>query len=251
MLSGFFHRALLITMFILPISSLQALALDELSTEVIAGDRYLGAIPYNGGLMERGRLFLTSPEVIQYLRFDMPSHCRADVFEAGTTTEGVDDLAEQTRDRSIFAVNAGRGNRSGGVFLSLNGASNQSCYVLVFSRTSQTLPPSNPPSPRSSAITCIENPLNIPVSAQLNHNGNVVPVTFNPLRTSVLTHPLSDGEEMPQLSIVFDRDISPGAVMANYILLATRSLTTDCTFTPRYRFVSVPGTSLIDLVRFQ
>ena len=45
-------------------------------------DTYLGAISYEGGLLERGRLELQNVEDISYIRFDIPDHCQAEIFQA-------------------------------------------------------------------------------------------------------------------------------------------------------------------------
>jgi len=224
------------------------------ATSLNAHEQYLGSIEYKGGLLERGRLELSESTVIKFLRFDIPSHCKADIFETGTTTEGVDDLAERTRTPNIFAVNEGRGARSRGVFLSLNGADAQSCHVLVFSRNALDIPtpPTDPTPPTASAISCIENPLNFPIITQLQvglTNPHVSQVLFQPQRTTILNHPVGGDLGLPNVSLVFDRDLSTNSLMANYILASTRSVVLDCAYAPRYRFINIFGTSLIDLVR--
>jgi hypothetical protein len=249
-----FQLIMLFAIFFVQSHSQAAAAQPVPATTLSANEHYLGAIPYQGGLLERGRLELSDVAVLKYLRFEVPSHCKADIFEAGTTTEGVDDLAERTRTAHVFSVNEGRGIRARSVFLSLNGAEAQNCHVLVFSRQVLDLPPppSDPSPPNASAITCIENSLSFPIITQLHvgtDNRQVSQVLFQPQRTSILNHAVGSEGGLPSISMVFDRDLSTNTVIANYALAATRSPYLDCAFAPRYRFVSIFGTSLIELVR--
>ena len=216
-----------------------------------SSESYLGSIEYHGGLLERGRLELSTAAFIKYLRFEIPSHCKADIFEAGTTTEGTDDLAERTRTSGVFAINEGRGIRARGIFLSLNGANEQNCHVLIFGRDQLDNPtqPTDPTAPSGHAITCFENQLNFPVVAQLNNNGHISEVLFQARRTSILAQPLRGDAPLPLRTIEFDRDISANSLFANYSLLSTHAQNVDCATAPRYRFVSILGTPLIDLFK--
>jgi hypothetical protein len=208
-------------------------------------DTYLGAISYEGGLLERGRLELQNVEDISYIRFDIPDHCRAEIFQAGTSTEGVDDLAEVTSNPSVFAVNQGRGNHVRGVFVSLNGPVGQNCSVLVFKRNS----PGQLPDGRTQyAVTCVENPFPFAIAVRLTAPGTSTDMVLPPHRTTILNHALRLGEFPPSLNIGFDRDLSFGVFWANYILASVNSRSIDCATAPFYRFVN-PGFNMIDLIR--
>ena len=81
------------------------------TTLLPTSETYIGSIAYTGGLLERGKLDLGTAQELKYIRIDVPSFCVGDVFEAGTITEGVEDVATAL-GQNTFAVNEGRGFRA-------------------------------------------------------------------------------------------------------------------------------------------
>jgi hypothetical protein len=224
----------------------------QLESKIIAinlnDEAYLGAISYSGGLMERGRLNLANVEDIRYLRIEIPTHCHADVFEVGTTTEGIDDLAESTRVAGVFAVNQGRGNHVRGIFISLNGPQSQECSVLVFRRNSLDSTPSNPGGSPLQTLVCIENPFSSPIAAQINVSGKINNVVLAPLSLAAIQHPVRTNAPSPSLTIKFDRDLTPNVFWTYYSLVVGNSRSNNCMNNPVYRFVN-PRPYLLDLTR--
>jgi hypothetical protein len=110
-----------------------------------SGETLLGVIDYKGGFGSRLRLNLPAPQVIKGFHVEIPSFCKADILEAGTVTEGVEDLAEQQGSSSVYKVNNGAGERVSAVFVTLNGPEGGACSVPVFATTGDTPPPPPPP----------------------------------------------------------------------------------------------------------
>lgn len=218
-----------------------------------SSETYLGAIHYQGGLLERGMLHLQQPAELQYIRFEIPNFCQPQIFEAGTVTEGVADLADATETSNVFAVNGGRGIRARSVFLSLNGPDNSSCHILVYSRTAAPTPAPEP-TPGDGhetfrAVSCIVNELNVPMIGQISTDGVVTPFSAPAFTTSTLVTTLRADRSVPHVRFSFDSDLSAGYRAIYTPLVSNVQTTLNCGTAPTYALRLRPYTSIVDFVR--
>ncbi len=92
----------------------------------------LATLRYEGGFVNRQHIALQTPAEVKKFKVQIPSFCGdVEILEAGTVTEGVEDLAEATDADGVFAVNGGDGMRIGQIFLTLNGPDAASCTIPV------------------------------------------------------------------------------------------------------------------------
>lgn len=211
-----------------------------------AAETYLGSIAYQGGLMERGTLTLTTALSISYLRFEIPATCDATIFEAGTITEGVADIARGL-GRNRFVVNEGRGMRTRTVFASVNGVASAGCAILVFQ--SDGTPPPPQPTPTEYAYTCLTNttPYRVQASA-LAQNWNV-PFSVSINETVMVRSNLLVGGRAPFVSIAFDGDASSGNHSVNVAVESGITTAPACDLLPLYNFTLSSDARRLELLR--
>jgi hypothetical protein len=187
-----------------PSSSLPSLAPTSLS------ELYLGSIRYDGGLLERGTLTLGSPVDARFIRLEVPSFCQAEVFEAGTVTEGIPDLATPTGTPGIYAVAQGRGMRVRSIFASINGPDQAACHILVFARSDANQParPDLPPADEAKSVVCIINELAIPLNIQTLTDNFPTQFALAPRSTKLLSSPLRADRTAPTIVLTYDMDLS-------------------------------------------
>jgi hypothetical protein len=218
-------------------------------------ETYLGAIHYQGGLLERGTLTLSQAMELKYIRFEIPNFCKPEIFEAGTVTEGIADLAQATDTPNLFAVNGGRGLRARSIFLSLNGPDNSSCHILVFSKSTTTEPAPEPNpgdgSRSAKSITCIVNDLNVPFIGRLITDGTPSDFSSPARTTSALITTLRADRTSPTVQFAFDADLSPGYIPQTVTLVSLIQEQPDCRTAPVYAIRQRPFSSLVDFVRVQ
>lgn len=110
-------------------ASAQPLAFEsaaELSSSVLA------TLRYDGGFINRQHIELQAPVELKKFKVQIPSFCGdVEILEAGTVTEGIEDVAEATDAEGVFVVNGGDGMRVGQIFLTLNGPDAASCTIPV------------------------------------------------------------------------------------------------------------------------
>lgn len=110
-------------------ASAQSVAFDS-SAETTSS--VLATLRYEGGFVNRVHIELQAPAEVKKFKVQIPSFCGdVEILEAGTVTEGVEDLAEATDAEGVFAVNGGDGMRIGQIFLTLNGPDAASCTIPV------------------------------------------------------------------------------------------------------------------------
>lgn len=105
------------------------------ATLLASGEHLLGAIAYAGGFQTKVEMKLQQPEIVRRFRLAIPSYCEGvDILEAGTVSEGVQDVADAvgTPNGGVFSVNKGAGQRISAVFASLNGPTGKTCQIPVF-----------------------------------------------------------------------------------------------------------------------
>jgi hypothetical protein len=212
-------------------------------TQAAPGETYLGAIPYHGGLMERGLLTLTAPQDLKFLRFEAPTSCDTSIFEAGTVTEGIADLA-QSVGQNKFSVDGGRGVRARSVFVSINGAPSAGCAVLVFKL--DTLP-STPE--RDYAFTCLKNMAPNPVPGNVLSGNWSVPFTIAANEVSLIRSDLLPDGAAPFVSLAFDADATLGYYPVTMPIRSAIMTTPDCAVAPLYQFVLSADLRRLELVR--
>ncbi len=209
-------------------------------------ETYLGSIAYHGGLMERGTLNLTTPLSVNYLRFEIPASCNGTIFEAGTITEGVADVAK-VLGHNRFAVNEGRGMRTRSIFASVNGTASAGCAILVFQTDDTTTPPPSPPS--NYAYTCLSNATPYRVMASvLSQNWNV-PFTTETNETVLLRSNLLYGGRAPFVTIAFDGDAGLGNHAVNVAVESGVTNAPQCDLLPFYNFTISDDGRRLELLR--
>lgn len=216
-------------------------------------ETYVGSIHYTGGLLERGTLQLSQPTELTFIRFQIPEFCQPEIFEAGTITEGISDLAQPTQVPNVFAVNGGRGARTRTVFASFNGPEGQSCHVLVFAR-SQALPPSPPDEPSNGApkaVSCIVNEVNASVNAQILTDGVALNVSLPPLRTVMIASNLRFDRSIPRVDFAFDRDITIGYSPITIALNPRVQAHPDCNTSPLYSLRQIQFSNMLEIIRLR
>jgi hypothetical protein len=94
----------------------------------------LGVIAYDGSFAYRARLDLAAPVDLAAFHVALPSFCgNVEILEAGTITEGIEDLAALSRSgTNDFLVNDGHGQRVSAVFVTLNGPADARCTIPIF-----------------------------------------------------------------------------------------------------------------------
>jgi hypothetical protein len=216
---------------------LGAMTANAETTLLPTSETYIGSITYTGGLMERGKLDLGTAQEIKYLRIDVPSFCVGEVFEAGTITEGVEDLATAL-GQNTFSVNEGRGFRAKGVFISVNGPASPGCNILVFkSDRPQTPPPPPPPPGGGKAYSCVTNGTGYQAAGNFVNNGWAVPFTLQPGQMMMLQADLQLGGALPNLSLTFDADATIGYYPVSVPVASVAQARGDCSRAPLYQFV--------------
>lgn len=205
----------------------------------------LGTIAYHGGLMERGLLTLTAPIDVRYLRFEMPSTCDGAIFEAGTITEGVADIAHGV-GRNRFVVNEGRGMRTRTIFVSINGVASAGCAVSVF-RTDDT---TTPPTPSDQfAYTCLANSLSGSLSVAAVTDSARVPFVIHSNETLMVRSNLTAARTAPFVTISYDGDASSSNHQVNVAVDSAITNVPSCDLMPLYRFVLSADQLRVELSR--
>jgi hypothetical protein len=208
------------------------------TTLLPSNETYIGSIAYTGGLMERAKLDLGTAQDIKYIRIDVPSFCVGEVFEAGTITEGVEDVATAL-GQNTFSVNDGRGFRAKGVFISVNGPASPGCNILVFkSERSQTpTPPTPPPPGTGKAYSCVTNGTGYQAAGNFVNNGWAVPFSLQPGQMMMLQADLLAGGALPNLALTFDADATVGYYPITVPVASLAQARGDCSRAPLYQFV--------------
>lgn len=92
----------------------------------------LGTVDYNGGYLPRARVTLNAPMELKRFRVAIPGFCgETEILEAGTVTEGIEDVAAPLRGEGEFEVNGGAGLRVSAVWVTFNGPLDASCVVPI------------------------------------------------------------------------------------------------------------------------
>ncbi len=223
------------------------------STNISQDETYLGSIRYEGGLLERGPLTLTTAIDLRFIRFEVPNFCQAEVFEAGTITEGVADHASATGTPGVFAVADGRGARVRSIFASLNGPDTSKCHVLVFARSAASLPnrPELPPAEPFKAVTCIVNELSIPFLGRILTDNLPSDISIPPRMTTILTTTLRPDRSVPFVQLTYDMDMSPFYTPASAPLVSQMQTQPGCLTAPTYVLRQRGFSSLVDVLRVQ
>lgn len=223
------------------------------STAVSQDETYLGSIRYEGGLLERGSLNLANPMDLRFVRFEVPNFCQAEVFEAGTITEGVTDHAAPTSTPGVYAVADGRGARVRSIFASLNGPDTAKCHVLVFARSSATVPsrPDLPPATPYKAMTCIINELPVAFVGRILTDNFPGDISLAPRMTTILTTNLRADRSTPFVQLSFDMDMSFIYTPVNVPLVSQLQTQPSCLTAPTYVLRQRPLSTLVDLIRVQ
>lgn len=207
-------------------------------------ETYLGAIAYHGGLMERATLNLTTAINIKYLRFEIPASCDATIFEAGTITEGVADIAEDI-GRKRFVVNQGRGMRTRSVFASVNGIPSAGCDIAVFQTDNTT----SPPPPTGYAYTCISNSTPNRIMASVLSENWQEPFSVTVNETMLVRSNLTTSGRAPFVSIAYDGDAGSGNHGVNVAVESGITATPSCDLLPLYNFSVSSDARRIELLR--
>lgn len=223
------------------------------NTSVSQDETYLGSIRYEGGLLERGTLNLETPKDLRYVRFEVPNFCQAEVFEAGTITEGVADHASATNVPGVYAVADGRGARARSIFASLNGPDTAKCHVLVFARTALTAPdrPQLPPTEPYRAVTCIINELNVPFVGRIVTDNIPGDIMIASRSTTILTTTLRADRTVPFVQLSYDMDMSALYTPAAVPLLSQLQTQPSCLTAPTYVLRGRIFGTLVDVIRVQ
>ena len=215
-------------------------------------ETYIGSIAYTGGLMERGKLDLGTAQELKYIRIDVPSFCVGDVFEAGTITEGVEDVATAL-GKNTFSVNEGRGFRAKGVFISVNGPASPGCNILLFKSDRLQTPtpptPTPPPPGAGKAYSCVTNGTGYQAAGNFVNNGWAVPFTLQPGQMIMLQADLLGGGALPNLALTFDADATMGYYPVTVPVASVAQTRGDCSTAPLYQFVLDTYQRRFNLVR--
>lgn len=221
------------------------------TTLLPTSETYIGSIAYTGGLLERGKLDLGTAQELKYIRIDVPSFCVGDVFEAGTITEGVEDVATAL-GQNTFAVNEGRGFRAKSVFISVNGPTSPGCNILVFKSDRAQTPPAPTPTPApgpGKAYSCVTNGTGYQVTANFVNSGWSVPFNLQPGQMMMLQADLLAGPALPNLAITFDADATMGYYPVSAPIASAIQSRGDCSMAPLYQFVLDTYQRRFNLVR--
>jgi hypothetical protein len=223
------------------------------STTVSQDETYIGAIRYEGGLVERAVLTLESAMDLRFVRFEVPNFCQADIFAAGTITEGVADHASATGVPGVYAVADGRGARVRSIFASLNGPDTSKCHVLVYARSSASLPsrPELPPTQPYKAVTCIINELSIPFVGRILTDNIPTDLSIAPRMTTILVTTPRPDRSVPFVQLSYDMDMSLLYTPASAPLASQLQAQPGCLTAPTYVLRQRGFSSLIDLFRVQ
>lgn len=222
------------TLIALSAASSVALASSPIANfEVNANETYIGSIAYRGGLMERGELRLNQAQELKYLRFDIPSFCKGEIFEAGTITEGVADVAEELKT-NYFSVNGGRGMRAGKVFVSVNGPQSEGCNILVFKLAKAPGHDPLPPPTNQKAYTCVTNQSIYSIAGQIQTPGSTQSFSLVPNQTIIINRP---GNMTDPVSLVFDQDLTNGYQAVSVRVEGKIQARGDCSQAPSYSFL--------------
>jgi len=227
---------------------LGALTASAETTLLPTNETYIGSIAYTGGLLERGNLDLGTAQDIKYLRIDVPSFCVGEVFQAGTITEGVEDVATAL-GQNVFSVNEGRGFRAKGVFISVNGPASAGCNILVFKSDRAQTPPTPPPPGTAKAYSCVTNGTGLQAAGNFVNNGWAVQFTLQPGQMMMLQGDLGPGGVLPNLAITFDADATLGYYPVTVPVASAVQDRGDCARAPLYQFVLDAYQRRLSLVR--
>ena len=93
-----------------------------------------GAVLHPGGFVQDLELAVPPSKKVTHFRVAIPSFCpNIDVLDAAVVTEGVKEPAQLVDAKSnTFSVNDGTGSRISKILVSLNGPTDQTCHIPIY-----------------------------------------------------------------------------------------------------------------------